>query len=423
MGESKGRHVVVIGAGIIGSVSAIELLRDGNRVTIIEPGTPGDEHATSYGNAGWLSSHSVIPPAVPGMWRKVPKYLLDPLGPLSIRWRYLPRALPWLLSYLWSGWTAAKVEETARALRNLLKDAPRLHKALAEEAGAADLIEHQGVLHIYESRAGFEADKLGWDIRRRVGVEWLELNEDELRQREPDLDRRFTFAVLVEEAGRCRNSGAYVAALAAHARALGAQMLAARATALRVEGGRLKAVVTDTGEIACDAAVVAAGIRSKPLCATIGDDVPLETERGYHVRIEGAEGGPRGSFMAESKFVVNRMTSGLRVAGQVEIGGLDAAPNWRRAEILREQLLAMYPGLAKDMRPDKMHVWFGHRPSMPDGRPCIGPSPRCRDVVYAFGHGHIGLVGSARTGRLVAQLVAGHEPEIPLGPFDPKRYL
>ena len=113
------RHVAIIGAGAVGVISAIEALRDGHRVTLIDPGEPGGTQAASYGNAGWLSSHSVIPPAEPGTWRKIPKYLLDPLGPLAIRWAYLPRALPWLIRYLWSGWTEAKVEATARALRPL----------------------------------------------------------------------------------------------------------------------------------------------------------------------------------------------------------------------------------------------------------------------------------------------------------------
>jgi D-amino-acid dehydrogenase len=424
MSEPSGRRVAVIGAGAIGIISAIELLRDGHRVTIIEPATPGGEQAASYGNAGWLSTHSVIPPAAPGTWKKVPKFLRDPLGPLAIRWRYLPQALPWLVQYLLSGWTEARVEATARALRPLLLDAPALHKKLAEEAGVGHLIERLGLMHIYPSRAAFDADKLGWGIRKRVGVSWLELSADEMRQREPDLHPRYEFGVLVEEAGRCRDPGGYVAALAAHARALGAEFVSATAKSLRLTNGKPISILTDEGEIACDAVVVAAGARSKPLAASIGDRLPLETERGYHVMIEGAETGPRTSVMAsDAKMVVNWTDKGLRAAGQVEIAGLDAEPNWKRAEILRDHLLGMFPKLSKDLSAARIRTWFGHRPSMPDGRPCLGYSRASRDVVYAFGHGHVGLVSSARTGRVVAQLVGGREPEIPVVPFDPKRYL
>ena len=225
MTEPSGRHVVVIGAGAIGVISAIELLRDGHRVTVVEPAAPGGEQAASYGNAGWLSTHSVIPPAEPGVWKNVPKFLIDPLGPLAIRWSYLPKALPWLIKYLLSGWTEARVEATAQALRPLLVDAPALHKKLAEEAGVGHLIERQGLMHVYPSRAAFDADALGWSIRKRVGVTWMELSADEMRQREPDLHPRYQFGVLVEEAGRCRDPGGYVAALAEHARALGAEFV------------------------------------------------------------------------------------------------------------------------------------------------------------------------------------------------------
>ncbi len=421
---SRPQRVAVIGSGAVGVISAIEALRDGHKVTLIDPSPPGGKQAASYGNAGWLSSHSVIPPAEPGSWKKVPKFLSDPLGPVTVRWQYLPKALPWLIRYLWSGWTPAKLEATAVALRSLLKDAPLLHQMLADEAGVGDLIERQGVMHIYLSRADFDADALAWSIRRRVGVEWLELRSDELRQRLPELHSRYTFAVLVEEAGRCRDPGAYVAALASHACSLGAEYVAERAKGLRVERGRVKAVVTDKHDIACEKAVIAAGARSKALCAAIGDDLPLETERGYHVMIENPSVEPRISFMAsEARLVVNPMKGGLRAAGQVEIAGLEAAPNWRRAEILRSHLAAMLPDLPMPVPADRVKMWMGHRPSMPDGRPCIGTSRATDDVVYAFGHGHIGLVGSARTGRLVAQLIDGREPEISMRPFDPRRYL
>jgi len=420
---SATRHVVVIGAGIVGACSAVELLREGNQVTLVEPGEPGGEQAASYGNGCWLSPMSVIPPAVPGIWRKLPGYLADPLGPLAIRWSYLPRAAPWLLRYLLSGRTEARVEAAARALRPLLRDAPLLHRTLAEEAGVGHLVERRGLMYIYPSRADFEAEAMSWRIRRRVGIEWLELSADELRQREPELDRRYGFGVMVEEGGHCRDPGAYVAALVAHARALGADLRHARATGFRIAGGRLRAVGTDSGDIPCDAAVIAAGAHSRRLAAAAGDRVPLETERGYHAVVERPEAAPRTPLMpSDGRMAITPTERGLRIAGQVEIAGLDAAPNWRRAEILRDHLLRTFPALPRDLPPERVRFWMGHRPSTPDGLPCLGPASATTDIVLAFGHGHVGLVAGARTGRLVAQLVGGREPEIPVGPFDPRRF-
>lgn len=417
------RHVAVLGAGLVGACSALELLRRGCRVTLVDPAEPGGEQAASYGNAGWLSSQSIIPPSFPGVWKQVPKYLRDPLGPLAIRWAYLPRALPWLLGYIAAGSTVEKIERTAADLRTLLRGAAPMHQALAREAGVAGLIEQAGLLHVYRSRADYAADGLGWRIRRAQGIALNELDEPELRRREPDLHRRYRFAVEVPEAGRCRDLGTYVAALVRLACERGAQLRRTEATGFRFADARLVAVNTGRGELACEGAVVCAGARSKALAAAAGDRVPLDSERGYHVTLDGATVGPRTSMMAmDLKMVVNAMDVGLRAAGQVEIAGVDAAPDWRRADILRRNLHSMFPALPGDFPADRVRRWLGHRPSMPDARPCLGPARRSRDVVHAFGHGHVGVGAAPRTGCLVAQLLTGAPPEIPLAPFDPARF-
>ena len=373
MPDESPLHVCVIGAGIVGAASAVELLRDGHRVTIVEPGEPGGEQAASYGNGTLLNPSSVIPMSAPRLWRKVPGYLADPLGPLTIRWSYLPRLLPWLTRFLRAGATEAKVAATARALRPLLLEAPERHRRLAEEAGVAELITRQGVLFAFPSREDFAAEGLSWRLRRDNGVRWLELSEDELRQREPALDRRYRFALLVEDNGQCRDPGAYVAALAQHALAQGAARQRARATGFRIEQGRLRAVLTEAGEIACDRAVIAAGAWSKALAAAAGDRVPLETERGYHALIETPGVAPRYPLMTSDGKAACVMTpQGLRIAGQVELAGLAAAPNWRRAEILRDLARRTYPGVPADLPAERVKLWMGHRPSMPDGLPCLG---------------------------------------------------
>jgi D-amino-acid dehydrogenase len=182
-------------------------------------------------------------------------------------------------------------------------------------------------------------------------------------------------------------------------------------------------VRTDDAEIACDAAVIAAGASSKPLAAAAGDRVSLESERGYHAMIAQPEGGPRTPVMAsDCKAIATMMEGGLRIAGQVEIASFDAAPNWRRAEIMREHALRMFPALPRDMPAGRVRYWMGRRPSTPDGMPCIGYARGSRDIIHAYGHGHIGLVASARTGRVVAQLLSDNTPEIPIEPFSPRRF-
>ncbi len=416
-------NVVVIGAGIVGAATAVELLRDGHTVTIVEPGDPGGEQSASYGNGTLLNPSSVIPMSTPGLWKKVPGYLADPLGPLTIRWRYLPRLLPWLLRFISAGATVAKVRATARALAPLLADAPALHRKLAEEAGVGDLIRRNGVLSVFPSRADFDAEATSWRIRHDNGTRWIELTEDELRQREPALDRRYKFALLIEQNGQCIDPGALVAALVAHAQALGARLQRARVTGLNIEAGRLRAVRTDAGDVVCDKAVIAAGAWSKTLAAEAGDAVPLETERGYHALIKDPGIELRLPVMPSDGKMSNVMTpQGLRLAGQVELAGLDAAPNWRRAEILRDFALRTWPGLPRDLPAERVKVWMGHRPSTPDGLPCIGPASGCADVVHAFGHGHVGLTAGPATARLVADLIAGRAPRIDPTPYAARRF-
>lgn len=416
-------HVVVIGAGVVGAATAIELQRDGHRVTILEPGEPGGEQAASYGNGTLLNPSSILPMSSPGIWRKVPGWLANPLGPLAIRWRYLPRLLPWLTRFLRAGATEAQVAMTARALRPLLLNAPELHRRLAEEAGVGELISRQGMLSVFPSRAEFAAEEMEWRLRRENGVRWLELSADELRQREPTLSRRYTFGVLVEENGQCRDPGAYVAALVRHALGQGAELRRARALGFRIEGARLLAVLTDAGEIAADRAVIAAGARSHVLAAAAGDRVPLETERGYHAVIADPGITPRYPVMpSDGKMACVMTPQGLRLAGQVELAGLDAAPNWRRAEVLRDFARRVFPDVPADLPASRVKVWMGHRPSTPDGLPCIGPASGCPDVVYAFGHGHVGLTAAAATGRLVADLISGRQPAIDIAPFSAQRF-
>ncbi len=425
MADPGTKHVIVIGTGAVGAACAVELVRDGHRVTMLEPGPPGGEQAASYGNGTILNPGSVVPMSTPGVWRKVPGYLSDPLGPLTIRWAYLPRLLPWLTRFLRAGATLPRVEATARALRALLSDCPARHRALAEQAGVADLVQRRGLLYPYLDRAAYQADALAWRLRRDNGVAWTELDDGALRQQEPALDRRYTFAAFVPDAGNVTDPGAYVAALVAHAQAQGATLATGRATGFRLHGTRLKAVRTEAGEIECDAAVIAAGARSAALARSLGDPVSLETERGYHVVLDTPGVELRHPMLtSDTKVAVVSTRAGLRVAGTVELAGLDAAPNWARAAALRQVMRHTIPGIPgiETLPDDRFKTWMGHRPSTPDGLPVIGPGSASPDVIHGYGHGHVGLAGSAMTGRLVADLLSGHPPTIDPAPYSPQRF-
>jgi len=420
MAQNGARRVGVIGAGMVGVCAASWLQRDGHSVFLVEPGNPGE--GASFGNAGCFNGSSVTPGAMPGVIRNLPHWLKDPLGPLSLRWSYLPSILPYLYRFMRAA-TPEKVRAQAKALRPLIAPTVPLVRELARDAGADALVHQRGHLYVYRSEAALAKDGLAWALRRENGVEVDEFDVDELRQLEPALSRDYVRGLLVRENGHTSNPFGLVSALLEHFRRQGGEVVRARALGFRLEGGRLTAIRSDAGDLAADAAIVCAGAHSKPLAAPLGNRVPLETERGYHLMIRDPESMPRiPTADADGKFVATPMELGLRFAGTVELAGLDAPPDFRRARILLEQGRRMLPGLATRHAEERISVWMGHRPSLPDSLPVLGPSRTTPDVIYAFGHGHIGMTAAPMTGKIVADLVAGRRAPIDIAPFAPGRF-
>ena len=410
----------MIGAGMVGVCAATWLQRDGHSVFLVEPGNPGE--GASFGNSGCFNGSSVTPVAMPGVIRNVPRWLMDPLGPLSLRWSYLPTIAPYLLRFIRAA-TPEKVHAQAKALRPLIAPTLPLVRELARGAGAEALIHQRGHLYVYRSEESLKKDGLAWALRRENGVEVDEFDADELRQLEPTLSREFAHGLLVRENGHTSNPFGLVSALVEHFRRQGGEVVSARALGFRLDGGRLVAISTDAGDLAADAAVVCAGAHSKPLAAALGDRVPLETERGYHLMIRDPEVMPRiPTADADGKFVAVPMDTGLRFAGTVELAGLKAPPDWRRARILLEQGRRMLPGLAASHAEERISVWMGHRPSLPDSLPVLGPARASPDVIYAFGHGHVGMTAAPMTGKIVADLLSGRPAPIDIASFAPGRF-
>jgi len=396
------------------------LQRDGHSVFLIDSGEPG--RGASFGNAGCFNGSSVTPVAMPGVMWNVPRWLSDPLAPLALRWRYLPAIAPWLWRFARAG-TPEKARAAARALRPLVGPTLEALKPLVSAAGAEHLVHRLGHLYVYRSAESREKDRFAWDLRRENGVEIDEFDADELRQLEPALSRDYVRGVLVRENGHTSNPLELVERLVEHFVRSGGELVRAQAHGFRLEDARLAAIETDIGELPAGVAIVCAGAYSKSLAAALGDKAPLETERGYHLMIREPEAMPRiPTADADGKFVATPMDTGLRFAGTVELAGLSAPPDWRRAHILLDQGRKMLPALAASYREEKISVWMGHRPSLPDSLPVLGPSSATPDVIYAFGHGHVGMTSAPMTGKIVADLVTGRPPSIDIRPFSAGRF-
>ncbi|WP_424813067.1 NAD(P)/FAD-dependent oxidoreductase [Roseococcus sp. YIM B11640] len=410
-------RIAVIGNGIVGTATAAWLQREGHYVTFIDPLGPAE--ATSFGNAGSLSPSACLPVGMPGMWKKVPTWLLDPLGPLTVRWWYAPVVAPWLMRFLRHS-TRDEVIRIATALRNLLGPIFDCYEPLLQRAGAMGLMTRSGCLYVYSGQDAAKQWSWGMNLRRSLGVDLRDVSEDELVTLEPDLKGRFRFGILAPENGSTVDPAAFTRALYAQCERDGAQAVRRRATGFQTAGGLVTGVTLEDGEtLDCEGVVLAGGAWSAQLASHLGARIPLETQRGYHVTVESSNLSLRHTVMAvEHNIMANPMQMGLRIAGSVEFAGLNAEPDYRRADVLLTRAQDMFPHLDTS----RTTKWMGHRPCLPDSLPVIGRAPGVDNAWFAFGHGHVGMCGAATTGREIAALVAGRRPEVDLTAFSPRRF-
>lgn len=410
------QSVIIIGAGIVGACSAAWLQRKGLEVTLIDRSDPGEE--ASSGNAGSVSPTAVLPVAMPGMLKQIPGWLLDPLGPLAIRWSYLPKAAPWLARFLRCA-TTEQMWRTVNGMRGLLAPVFECYAPLLDRANAGDLIRREGCLYVYDSKEAFEADRPMQDLRRKVGAKLEDIGESDIRRLEPALSPKFKWGIYAPENGLTVNPQRLTKTIAGQVVRDGGRLIRAEVRGIERRADGRKLIRTSEGEESADAVVIAAGAWSGRLAARLGDRVPLESQRGYHVTMaDPAVAARRMVNWVRRRVFATPMEMGLRLAGTVEFAGLEAGPNWRRAEILIDFAKEMY----SDLNVSKVTRWMGHRPCLPDSLPVIGPSPRAPGIFYAFGHGHVGMCGAPGTGRTIAELVAGEQPQIDIRPFRVDRF-
>lgn len=415
-GSADGRHVTIIGAGIVGISCALWLRRDGHKVTVIDRAPPGE--GTSFGNAGLIQTGACVPIATPGVLRQVPKMLLDPKGPLVVQWRYLPQISPWLMRFIAAA-RPDRVEAISIALAALLDRAKDGYAPLIRDAAADDLVRPLGELYVYKRPGSYAAHAPFHALRRRRGVNVVDLPPEELRQVEPALAPDFHRGVLLPDSMATANPFRFTRRLAESFAAAGGIILQETVTDIEMAGGRPARVVTDRGAHAVDRLVLASGAWSKPWARKLGVRVPLDTERGYHMMLPDPGVSLRVAVLSgDHRFAITPMVDGVRLAGTAELAGLVRPPNYARAEMLVPMAQELLPGLnaAGGVR------WMGYRPSMPDSLPVIGRAPGAADTFFAFGHGHLGLTLGGVTGRLIADLAAGRDSGVDLTPYRPERF-
>jgi D-amino-acid dehydrogenase len=413
------RHVAVIGAGIVGISVAAFLQRHGLKVTVIDRVAPG--MGCSFGNAGGVVVSGVMPTVYPGIFMKIPGWLIDPEGPLTIRWSYLPKVLPWMLAQGRAAMpdrVAAITQSRAMLCGSSLDD----HKSLLKEAGAEDLLVLRDGIHLFDRERDYRGHEAVMVVRAAYGYDCKRLTPGEIGELEPDIAPDFACGIFRGGWYHVRNPHTVVARIAATVAGHGGTILQDEVSDFVIDDNHVSGLrLAGGGELDIDGVVVAAGAWSHLWARRLGIKVLLEAERGYHLTIPDPGVSISRAITRESHpGAISPMDVGLRVAGTDEFAGLDAPEDWRRADVLWHNAKRILPGLREiDASVSK---WMGRRPGTPDSLPVIDRAPDHANVWFAFGHGHMGLTWGPTTGRLIASLVAGVAPNSDLRAFRITRF-
>ena len=413
------RSIAVVGAGIVGAATALALAADGHAVTVIDRGEVGA--GTSFGNAGGIVGGAVTPTATPGVIRSIPAYLFDRNGAAVLRPAYVLQALPWLARFIAAG-RPERVASIAAALQPLVSNAVQAHHALAGMSNALDFIQPVGWLKVFSSQAAFSKTALERELMTRHGAHFKVLTASEVAALEPGLSKdAYSCGLFQPDSGFVNYPMALAQAYFEGALARGARHLQQNVQEITplTDGG--VTVRTEQATHRFDSVVIATGAWSKQFATQLGDHVSLDTERGYHLSLAMTEGPllTRPVSFPEKDCVLSPMHDGITVVSGDELAGLTAPPDFRRIRSLLPFVNKVLPGTRLQT---VQREWMGHRPSTPDSMPVIGRSPRCRDVLYAFGHGHLGLTLSAITAQLIADLASDRAAPFDLNPYRINRF-
>jgi len=411
--RSHQKTIAVVGAGIVGICCAIHLRRAGHEVVLLDPRGPGE--AASSGNSGNIAIDLVLPFGKPAMLRTVPRMLFDPAGPLVVRWRYLPRALPWLLRFL-SACRQSQVDDISHALVPLLGAAVEDWSDILQGSAGARLLVTHGRLRLYRTMEALRRNDAEIERQRACGLKVEILKPADIHALEPALASAFGGAIYNPSGSHLLSPLRMAQTLAQDFRQLGGQLRQTEVRSLRPSEDKVQVTDPDGKQTVFDRVVIAAGAWSRRLSRQVGVNPPLDTERGYHLMLPTpAKTLSRPVTVADPGYTLVQMEEGLRLASGVEFAGLEAPPDFTRIRRMAQHAATILPGLSATPTSE----WLGFRPSMPRSLPVIGPCPACPQVLLAFGHGHIGVTLGPTTGRLIAAMVDGREPGLSMAPYLP----
>ena len=412
----KQKTVSIVGAGIIGVLCACFLQRQGHQVNLYDRGEPGGE--TSFGNSGVISPSAVVPIAMPGLMNSIPNWLFKSDGPLAMDWNSLPIYLPWLVRFI-SNSREPSARHNSKALQVLNSECLDLLIPLLKEADSELLIEKKGMLYAYQSDEEFQQGQLSREFRKASSTGAYDVSRAALQDIEPNLSTNFIRGTFFPEAAHSINPYRLVKCLADYFVQSGGRFEHEEIVQISETTQGKVLLETSRRRIQSDICVIAAGVWSRQLLKALGYHTPLISHRGYHVTVENP-GIKLNTVLCPVSYMATivPMEMGIRIGGTVELSRMNKPPNLQRTDALLKHLKITVPKINT-----KQHTtWMGNRPCTPDSLPIIGQAPNHKSILFAFGHGHQGLLSAPKTAEVINDLVSQRRPSIDLELFHITRF-
>jgi len=404
----------VIGAGIQGVCVALSLVKKGFKVTLIDRDDPGK--SASYGNAGHFSPYASVPINRPDVLVDIPAMLLSSTGPLSLKWNYVYKMIPWFIKFI-KNCSKKNMMHTARYMHQILDLALPAYDELFQDIDVSGLVENKGVIYFWTDK-DLKSRELEINIRKELRVEQQLLTPHEIHDLEPHIRKIYHGGVFYPSARHARNPRKILLKLFDLFLKLGGRFEKKSADSIYFPSNDKLLIKTDSNTYTFDKVVIACGAFSKKLTDQAGEKIPLDTERGYHVHFKGYDHLlSRPVIFLNRGFGITPMDQGLRVVGTVEFGGLENPISKKRINNLVNNAKYLFPEIS-----EHYDEWLGFRPSLPDFLPVMGPSKNYKNLFYAFGHHHLGWTLGAISGKIIAGMIAGEKTNLDLTPYNSLRF-
>ena len=418
MEKYKCKSVGIIGSGIQGVCIGLQLIKKGIPVTLFDRNDPLSKnfHPASYGNAGHFSPYSVLQFNRTDILYDVPKMLFSSYGPLALKWNYVPKMIPWFLHYI-KNCNEKSMLHTAKYMNQILSLSNDAYEEIFKEIDMTNLIQKKGIIYVW-TKKNLKSRELEIKTRKDLGIEQKLLTQKEILELEPNLKPVFDAGVIYENAMHAKDPQGILKKIFKLFIDKGGKFIQENILSLKQISENQTIIKSADQEYAFEKTVIASGAFSKNLTDQLGENIPLDTERGYHVHFKDMEHLiSRPVIFLDRGFGMTPMNQGLRAVGTVELGGLKNPPSKKRIDYIVKCAKELLPQL-------KTHEdeWLGFRPTLPDFLPILGPSLKNENIIYAFGHHHLGWTLGAITGKIISGIVAGEKTNLDLSPYSSKRF-